>query len=184
FTYRFLSRLPRLIFFPYTTLFRSDDWLAPEPGSDSAVAQAMTYVILDEFYQKHPVKRFIDYSKRFTDLPFMVELEPSTANGDHYTPGRFVRISDLVADDTIVNPAWKTVVYDQNNHKIVVPNGTMGQEYNAKEKWNLELLDQNGNKIDPALSINDQDGETEQIIADFPAFSNDGNSVVQRHLPV
>ncbi len=26
-----------------------------------------------------------------------------------------------------------------------------GQEYNAKEKWNLELLDQNGNKIDPAL---------------------------------
>lgn len=162
----------------------ADDWLAPEPGSDSAVAQAMTYVILDEFYQKHPVKRFIDYSKRFTDLPFMVELEPSTANDDHYTPGRFVRISDLVDDDTIVNPAWKTVVYDQNNHKIVVPNGTMGQEYNAKEKWNLELLDQNGNKIDPALSINDQGEETEQIISDFPAFSNDGNSVVQRHLPV
>ncbi len=34
------------------------------------------------------------------------------------------------------------------------------------------------------FSINDQDGKTEQIIADFPAFSNDGNSVVQRHLPV
>ena len=96
----------------------ADDWLAPHPGSDSAVAQAMTYVILDEFYQKHPVDRFIKYSKQFTDLPFLVELGPSAANSNHFTAGRFVRISDLVHDDTVVNPEWKTVVYD-THHQII-----------------------------------------------------------------
>lgn len=161
----------------------ADDWLAPKPGSDSALAQAMTYVILDEFYQKHPVKYFIDYSKNYTDLPFLVELEESTANHDHFTAGRFVRINDLVNDESIVNPAWKTVVFDQKSQKYVVPNGTMGQKYNNQEKWNLELKDQNGNAIDPALSMMDQAGFEEKLV-DFPAFSNQGNSVVVRHLPV
>lgn len=116
-------------------------------------------------------------------MPFAVELEPSVANADHLTAGRFVRINDLVADDTIVNPAWKTVVYDKNSHQFVVPNGTMGQKYDPKEKWNLELKDAAGNSINPALSITES-GAVSQAVIDFPAFSNDGNDVVVRHIPV
>ena len=54
----------------------ADDWLAPEPGSDSAVAQGMTYVILNEFYQKRHEQAFINYSKQYSDLPCLVVLIP------------------------------------------------------------------------------------------------------------
>ena len=34
----------------------ADNWLAPNPGTDAAVAQAMTHVILQEYYQDNLVK--------------------------------------------------------------------------------------------------------------------------------
>ncbi len=161
----------------------ADDWLAPEPGSDSAVAQGMTYVILNEFYQKRHEQQFINYSKQYSDLPFMVELVASTAQNGHLTSGRYVRINDLTSD-AVTNADWKTVVYDTRSNQYVVPNGTLGQDYDADTPWNLELKDMAGNPIDPAMSVEDQATPTKEVVIDFPAFSNEGNSVVARHIPV
>lgn len=161
----------------------ADDWLAPEPGSDSAVAQGMTYVILNEFYQKHHEQQFINYSKQYSDLPFMVELVASTAQNGHLTSGHYVRINDLTSD-AVTNADWKTVVYDTRSNQYVVPNGTLGQDYDADTPWNLELKDMAGNPIDPAMSVEDQATPTKEVVIDFPAFSNEGNSVVARHIPV
>lgn len=161
----------------------ADDWLAPEPGSDSAVAQGMTYVILNEFYQKRHEQAFINYSKQYSDLPFMVELIPSAAGNDHLTSGRYVRINDLT-NDAVTNADWKTVVYDTKSNRYVVPNGTLGQDYDQGTQWNLELKDAAGNAIDPALSVEDQVTPTKEVVIDFPSFSNEGNSVVARHIPV
>ena len=159
----------------------ADDWLAPEPGTDSAVAQGMTYVILNEFYHQQTEPYFLDYAKRYSDLPFWVELIPSQAEPTHMTAGRYVRINDLAADVT-TNADWKTVVYDQKQAAFVVPNGTLGQHYDQGAKWNLELTDEKGQSIDPLLSAADlADAQTVEI--DFPAFSNDGNSVINRHIP-
>lgn len=41
----------------------ADNWLAPKPGSDAALAQAMTYVILKEYYVDRQVPYFIDYTR-------------------------------------------------------------------------------------------------------------------------
>lgn len=160
----------------------ADDWMAPEPGTDSGVAQGMTYVILNEFYQQQTVPYFEQYSKQYTDLPFFVDLTTSEANQDHVTAGRFVRISDLTSEK-VSNSEWKTVIFDQNSHQFIVPNGTLGQQYDEGKKWNLELTTEDGQTIDPALSV-EATGETSQVIIDFPAFSNEGNEVVQRHIPV
>lgn len=157
----------------------ADNWLAPHPGTDAALAQGMTHVILNEFYQQRQEPMFINYAKQFTDLPFLITLQPSAANDADYTSGRFVRISDLEGE-TVENAKWKTVLFDQNQNKIVVPNGTIGQRWEDGKKWNLDMQDQDGNAIDPAMSIN----ATEQVVVDFPLFSNDGNSVLKRHLPV
>ena len=41
----------------------ADNWLAPNPGSDAAIAQAMTHVILQEHYVNQPNERFINYAE-------------------------------------------------------------------------------------------------------------------------
>lgn len=158
----------------------ADNWLAPHPGTDAALAQGMTHVVLNDYYQKRQEPQFINYAKQFTDLPFMVFLEPSAAQQAHFTSGRFVRISDLT-DTEVPNGAWKPVVWDQKQAKMVAPNGTVGQRWEDNRQWNLTLKDEAGNPIDPALSVAAQQ-QTVQI--DFPVFNQRGNAISTRHLPV
>ncbi|WP_416353351.1 nitrate reductase subunit alpha [Agrilactobacillus fermenti] len=155
----------------------ADNWLAPHPGSDAALAQGMTYTILNEFYQQKQVPEFVHYAKQYTDLPFLVLLDQSDANRDHYTSGRFLRVSDI-SDETIANADWKTCVVDSHSGEIVVPNGTIGQRWEDHTDWNLVLKDKEGHEIDPKLGI-DAD---QTVIADFPYFSAQGNDVLPRHL--
>ena len=70
----------------------ADNWLAPNPGTDAAVAQAMTHVILQEFYEDKPSDMFVNYAKQYTDMPFVLMLDEDE-NG--YKAGRFLRASDL-----------------------------------------------------------------------------------------
>ena len=53
----------------------ADDWLAPHPGTDGALAMAMGHVVLKEFFVDRQVPCFTDYVKRYTDLPFLVTLD-------------------------------------------------------------------------------------------------------------
>jgi nitrate reductase alpha subunit len=54
----------------------ADEWLPAQPGTDGALAMAMGHVILREFFVDRSTPRFLDYVKRYTDLPFLVTLEP------------------------------------------------------------------------------------------------------------
>ncbi len=47
----------------------ADEWLAPHPGTDGALAQAMGHVILTEHYAQRRTPQFAQYAARFTDLP-------------------------------------------------------------------------------------------------------------------
>lgn len=158
----------------------ADNWLAPNPGTDSALAQGMIHVILNEYYNKQQEPYFVDYVKRYTDLPFLVMLDTSEANDKHYASGRFLRISDLNNATDVENAEWKPVLWDDITDQIKVPNGTIGQRWEENVKWNLKLEDSNGNKIDPKLSFLDS---SEQVIVDFPIFDNKGNKVLSRFLP-
>ena len=70
---------------PTTSSSPTSGW-PPQPGTDGALAMAMGHVILKEFFVDRQTPRFTDYVKRYTDLPFLVTLEPSAADG--YVPGQ------------------------------------------------------------------------------------------------
>ena len=46
----------------------------------------MTHVILQEFYIDNPNERFINYSKQYTDMPFVIMLDKDDKG---YKAGRF-----------------------------------------------------------------------------------------------
>lgn len=155
----------------------ADNWLAPNPGTDAALAQAMTHVILQEYYEDKKEETFINYAKQFTDMPFIIQLEP---HGEGYKAGRFLRSSDLGINTE--HSEWKPMVYDQNSKQFVVPNGTMGQRYEKDVKWNLKLENEDGTVIDPALTFKDADASIMTI--QFPYFDNEGNGIFERPILV
>jgi nitrate reductase alpha subunit len=148
----------------------ADNWLAPHPGSDAALAQGMTHVILNEYYVKQQTPAFEAYAKQYTDLPFVLMLKKQ---GENFIPGRFLRESDLTGK-TEKNAEWKPVVFDNSSKSYKAPNGTVGQRWEEGVKWNLQL-----DGIDPALHT--EGGSS--VTIDFPFFDKTGASVLTRHIP-
>jgi nitrate reductase alpha subunit len=155
----------------------ADDWIAANPGTDAAVAQAMTHVILDEFYEQRKEKTFIDYAKQYTDMPFLILLEEHEYT---YKAGRFLRASDLGMEAE--HAEWKPVIIDQNSDEMIIPNGTMGQRWEEDSKWNLILENEDGSFIDPQMTVLDHGSKWEEII--FPFFDDAGNGTFTRSIPV
>ncbi|HBD5266173.1 TPA: nitrate reductase subunit alpha, partial [Escherichia coli] len=115
-----------------------DQWLAPKQGTDSALAMAMGHVILKEFHLDNPSDYFINYCRRYSDMPMLVMLEPR--DDGSYVPGRMIRASDLVDGlGESNNPQWKTVAVNTAG-ELVVPNGSIGFRWGEKGKWNLESI--------------------------------------------
>lgn len=154
----------------------ADNWLAPNPGSDAALAQAMTHVILQEFYQERQEPMFLNYAKQYTDMPFLILLDP---HEDALKGGRFLRASDL--GDTSPHSEWKPVIFDEAAGEMMVPNGTMGQRWEEGKKWNLILEREDGRKVQPALTIEGHGEEWTEIV--FPFFDNAGNGTFRRMIP-
>ncbi|MFF5207589.1 nitrate reductase subunit alpha [Streptosporangium sp. NPDC000396] len=155
----------------------ADDWLAPHPGTDGALAMAMGHVILTEFFRDRQVPYFTDYVRKFTDLPFLVTLEP---RGDAYVPRRFLTAADL--GDESENAAFKTVVMDEESGRTVIPNGSLGFRWGqeGEGRWNLDL-----DGARPVLTLLER---SERAVAvDLPRFdegATEGGSVIRRGVPV
>ncbi|MEV3963083.1 nitrate reductase subunit alpha [Nocardia sp. NPDC050193] len=115
----------------------ADEWLAPHPGTDGALAMAMGQVVLREFFVEREVPYFASYVRQFTDLPFLVRLEETDGG---YTPGKFLTAADLDEHAGVENAAFKTVVLDAEG-RPVVPNGSVGYRYgrSGMGNWNLDL---------------------------------------------
>ena len=66
----------------------ADEWLAIAPGTDGALAMSMGHVILKEFFVDRETPYFTDYTKKYTDLPYLVALDE--AGDGRHLPGRQV----------------------------------------------------------------------------------------------
>src|SRR5690606_707797 len=118
----------------------ADEWVAPHPGTDAALAFSMGHVILREHFVQKRTARFEDYMRRYTDAPFLVELEQ---RGDGFVPGKFVTASDLDgADASQPRADFKPVLMDSDG-TAVVPNGSLGHRFTPEDEgsWNLDLRD-------------------------------------------
>ena len=144
-----------------------DEWLSAKQGTDAALGLAMGHVILKEFHLNNPSEYFTDYVRRYTDMPFLVELEPR--DDGSYVPGRQLRASDFDASlGQDNNPEWKTVVWDPARDAPAVPRGSIGFRWGEKGKWNLEPLDAAGNSITPLLTLADHHDNIAKVA--FPYF--------------
>ncbi|GMA34250.1 hypothetical protein GCM10025876_04540 [Demequina litorisediminis] len=158
----------------------ADEWMSPHPGTDGAVAMAMGHVILKEFFIDRQVPRFVDYVKRYSDLPYLITLKEKDGA---YVPDKFVTAADL--GDTSENAQFKTVLVDAATGRPHVPNGSLGHRFGAEGegKWNLDL-----EGVDPALSMYQASGtEAAEILLprfDAPQDTHEGGTAHRRGVPV
>ena len=167
----------------------ADLWISVKQGTDAAIAMAMGHVILKEFYVERHVPYFMDYARRYTDMPFLVRLVESEGR---LVPERFVRASDFAGNITETNnPEWKTVAFDDASGRFVVPNGSVGFRWGETGKWNLEEKEACGSDTMLRLSFADDNDAIAEV--GFPYFGNrahdhfrgtDHPDVLTRNVPV
>lgn len=155
----------------------ADTWVPVKPGADGALAQAMTHVVLKEFYVERQTEYFSNYAKKFTDLPFLVVIEEQDG---YQIPGAFLRASDMEFETQ--KAEWKPLLWDENRQKPAVPKGTIGHRWDGEKNWNLQQEDENGQAISPCLSLLGQ--EDDQIVVRFPDFTKETQGALDRGVPV
>ena len=154
----------------------ADWWIPSNPGQDTAFWLAVDHVLLTEFYRDRKVDYFQDYTKQYTDLPFLVEVKDGK-------PGKYLRADRLDRYADTENGEWKLLMWDAEANEARMPNGAIGDRWAEKEKgrWNLELFDSVLNEeIKPALTFIDENEGSAQI--KFDHFGGDG--MVTRSVPV
>ncbi len=146
----------------------ADWWVPVKAGQDTALWMAVNHVILKEYHADRQVPYFVDYLRRYTDSPFLVELEP---DDDGYHSGQLLRADRLTRYAQVENGSWKLLVQDRTTGQPRMPKGQVGFRWGAdKGKWNLLMEDGlDDAPIDPELSFLDEHDETVQVA--FSAFA-------------
>jgi nitrate reductase alpha subunit len=158
----------------------ADQWVPLHAGSDGAFWSAINHVLLKEFYVDREVPYFIDYIKKYSDMPFLVKIEK---DGDEYKSGRLLRAGELEAYKDIENGEWKFIQIDKDSGEFVVPKGTVGHRWDKQEtgKWNTKLENSIDDKpYDPILTLIDNADDV--IEATFEEFGLDVKA--KRGVPV
>ncbi|WP_280471459.1 nitrate reductase subunit alpha [Nocardia cyriacigeorgica] len=159
----------------------ADEWVPARPGTDAALAMAMGHVVLKEFFVEKSTPRFLDYIKRFTDLPYLITLDERDGV---FVPGKFLTSADLGSDAEAAE--FRTVLLDGDGNPVV-PNGSLGDRFgeDGTGRWNLDLGD-----VDPLLTLH---GRTDDsggsgagygtAAVQFPRFDTDTPDVLTRGVP-
>ena len=157
----------------------ADEWVPIHQGQDGAFWMSVGHVILNEFHHAKTVPYFDDYSRRFTDCPFLVEL--NEVDG-HYVPGRFVRADRTEKYKAEENGEWKFLVFDETTGNPAMPMGSMGHRWQKEPgEWNLEWKDgKDGTPFTPELTLLKKNEGT--LPVSFIEFGEDTTAV--RHVPV
>jgi nitrate reductase alpha subunit len=154
----------------------ADWWIPIHLGEDAAFWLAVDHVILKECYADRAIPQFVDYLKRYTDSPFLVEIKDGRL-------GRCLRAKYFDRYKNMENGDWKLVVWDKISGQPRSPDGTIGYRWAEKNqgKWNLQLKDGETNEtIDPDLTFIEEHDTVLQIeLDDFAA-----NRTVKRGIPV
>ncbi|MCK6649307.1 MAG: molybdopterin-dependent oxidoreductase, partial [Bacteroidia bacterium] len=141
----------------------ADQWIPVHAGSDGAFWMSVTHVILKEFHADRQVPYFIDYVKRYTDCPFLMELDKQ---GDHFVPGKLVRANRISKYKDVENGDWKFLNFDEKSGKTVMPKGSMGQRWDKDKtgNWNLKYEDGLDNTpYEPTLTLLNKSDDVLQV---------------------
>lgn len=157
----------------------ADEWIAINAGQDGAWWMAVNHVLLKEFHHETPTPYFLNYTKKYTDAPYLVEILEK--NGT-LKAGQLLRANRLAKYADVENGDWKFLMWDERDARPKMPMGSSGFRW-AKQKgqWNLLLKDGlDLSEITPALSfLNDRDSVAQ---VEFDDFSK--GTTLKRGVPV
>jgi nitrate reductase alpha subunit len=130
----------------------ADEWIALNAGQDGAWWMAVNHVLLTEFHHQQRTPRFLDYSKKYTDAPYLVEIVEKDGVSK---PGQMLRANRLSQYADVENGDWKFLMWDEADDRPRMPMGSSGFRWGKqKGQWNLLLKDPtDGSEIRPALSF-------------------------------
>ncbi|MCB0805163.1 MAG: nitrate reductase subunit alpha [Bacteroidales bacterium] len=160
----------------------ADSWIPVHAGQDGAFWMAVTHVILSEYHHQKKTEYFLEYTKRYTDSPFLVELKEE--NGK-YIPDRLVRANRIAKYKDIENGDWKFLNYDDETDDLICPSGSMGHRWGKKEgKWNMKFRDgETDQNYNPLLSLLDNHAEVLSVeFTEFASKKSFNRSVPVRNL--
>lgn len=157
----------------------ADDWVAINAGQDGAWWMAVNHVLLKEFHHQRQVPYFLDYTKKYTDAPYLVEI--GRADGV-WRPGQLLRANRMARYADEENGGWKFLMWDAVSEQPRMPMGSSGFRWDRTPgKWNLELKDGvDGCPIDPALTFLPRHDEVVSVRLDNFA----AGGTITRALPV
>ena len=145
----------------------ADEWMRMSPGTDGALAFAMGHVILSKFHVAQQPQYFMDYMLKYTDAPFLVELDQ--LEDGTFAPGKFLT-ADKLEDAALANSdnAQYRLLNIEADGTVVDPGGTIADHYKTEPgKWNLRHDNAN-----PVMSMADTDSYGTAEVC-FPRFDMD-----------
>ena len=155
----------------------ADEWVPLNAGQDGAWWMAVNHVLLKEFHHDRQVPYFIDYCKRYTDAPLLVELEPKGPG--RFRPAQLLRANRLPGYAGVENGDWQFLMWDEAARRPKMPMGSVGFRWAKKDtgKWNLLLKDGvDGSDIAPVLTVL---GDADEVVqAEFDDFGQ-GQTIVR-----
>jgi nitrate reductase alpha subunit len=148
----------------------ADQWIPLHAGQDGAFWMAVNHIILKEYHFLQKTPYFLDYTRQYTDAPFLVKLNEKE---NAYEAGRLLRANTLSCYKEEEKGEWKFLIYDTLSDSARMPGGAMGHRWGENQgKWNLELKDAtDGSPIAPLLSFIDCADEVVQVA--IPEFGSD-----------
>ena len=170
----------------------ADDWLRVHPGTDAALAIAMGHVILKEFFLARREQYFIDYMKRYSDSPFLIQLDnaidASSSHMETYVPGKFytANLAPAGTAERTEHSDFRPLVMEADG-ALKDPGGTLADHFGEEGAghWNLKL-----DGVEPVMSVMDTDAWEPALVAlprfDLPAEEGQGSigaGVMYRGVP-
>jgi len=145
----------------------ADEWVSVNAGQDGAWWMAVNHVILKEFHHEQQNEQFLNYTRTYTDSPFLIEL---VADGDDWKAGQLLRAGRLDRYTEEENNEWKFLNWDRNENTAKMPMGSVGHRWGEQQgKWNLIPKDgKDGSEIDAELTfLGDHAGVAQCRFDDF-----------------
>jgi len=130
----------------------ADEWQAIHAGQDGAWWMAVNHVLLKEFHHDARTPQFLDYTKKYTDAPYLVELKNQDGT---WKAGQMLRANRLAGYTDVENGDWKFLMWDANDARPKMPMGSSGFRWGKKKgEWNLILRDPTDDSdIHPTLTF-------------------------------
>ena len=130
----------------------ADEWISINAGQDGAWWMAVNHVILKEFHHEKKTPYFLDYAKKYTDSPFLVELTEGELG---WESGQMLRAGRLAGYADEQHGEWKFLQWDTTDNRPKMPMGSSGHRWQDKKgQWNMLAQDgKDGSKIDAELTF-------------------------------